>query len=654
MFVYKVKPTNLTQKCNKILSYIFRYRFLIGVLLSVILILLEIHGSSIGLYSRMLHSPDIVLLGHNRPIRSDEWVVNTPLAFSQYFNDFQYFSKIVRGYSTDMFLMYGQAVKDWPIIFRPFHWGYLLFDPAKGLSFFWINRIIVLFLVSFEFGRIITNDKRYLSFTYAVLMTFSPIVQWWFAINSIAEILIFSQGNVIICCKYLYSNSIKQKIFLSLLFVWVFIAYIFSLYPAWQIPCAYLFVTVFISIFLNNYKQIKFTKNDLIIIMTSMIIIIGISISILFKSIDVIQITKDTVYPGSRFCTTGGIPLLDMLKYGFNYPLGIWLPLKDITITNNCEIARMFDFAPLGIGLAIAYLLGNNKRDYIILNLIILQTFFLAWCILIWPAWFAKITLMYNVTNRIILAIGIINIILLIRVISIWDYKCSAWIQVVLSIFAGAFAVYTVYTSGSGVFNYKYYVISALIVFLLWLLILSGRIKLFCVITILTVLWCGLSVNPVSKGVASIYESSLVNSIREINESNSGKWIVEGNEFGIQNLPIMAGAETINSINTYPVLSRWEVLDEQKIYKNVYNRYAHININLFTPVTPETNQENIKFVLNNADYFTVNIENDDLKKLDVKYILTKKDLKDFSDSHITFQLAGKDNEFNIFKVNYLD
>ena len=68
----------------------------------------------------------------------------------------------------------------------------------------------------------------------------------------------------------------------------------------------------------------------------------------------------------------------------------------------------------------------------------------------------------------------------------------------------------------------------------------------------------------------------------------------------------------------------------------------------------DVNQENIKFVLNNADYFTVNIENDDLKKLDVKYILTKKDLKDFSDSHITFQLAGKDNEFNIFKVNYLD
>ena len=648
MFTYKVNLTNLTLKCDKILKCIFLYRFLIGLLLGALLILLEIHGSSIGLYSNILHSPDIVLLGHNRPIRSDEWFVNTPLAFSQYFNDFQYFSEIVRGYSTDMYLMYGQAVKDWPIIFRPFHWGYLLFGPAKGLSFFWINRIIVLFLVSFEFGRIITRDKRHLSFTYAVLITFSPIVQWWFAVNSIAEILIFSQGNVIVCYKYLFSKSIKKKIFLGMIFIWVSIAYVFSLYPAWQIPCAYLFITVLISIFLNNCKQIKFTKNDLFIITTSMIIIIGISISILFKSIDVIQITKDTVYPGTRFCTTGGISFFDMLKYGFNYPLGIWLPLKDITITNNCEIARMFDFAPLGIGLAIAYLLGNNKRDYIILNLIILQCFFLAWCIFIWPAWFAKITLMYNVTNRVILAIGVINIILLIRTISLWDYKIPVWIQFVLSILASIFAIYTVYISGSDVF--KYYIISALIVSSLWLFTLSRRTKLFCIITIMTVLWSGLGVNPVSKGVASIYDSSLISSIKEINKSNGGKWIVEGNELGIQNLPIMAGAETINSINTYPVLSRWNVLDENGACKNIYNRYAHITINLFNS---ETNQDNAKFVLNSPDHFTVNMKKDDLKKMDVSYILTKQDLRPFSDSYILFQLLEKDNEFNVFKVNYL-
>ena len=112
----------------------------------------------------------------------------------------------------------------------------------------------------------------------------------------------------------------------------------------------------------------------------------------------------------------------------------------------------------------------------------------------------------------------------------------------------------------------------------------------------------------------------------------------------------MAGAETINSINTYPVLSRWNVLDENGACKNIYNRYAHITINLFNS---ETNQDNAKFVLNSPDHFTVNMKKDDLKKMDVSYILTKQDLRPFSDSYILFQLLEKDNEFNVFKVNYL-
>lgn len=37
---------------------------------------------------------------------------------------------------TDAFIVYGQPVRSWEVIFRPFHWGYLFLSPAKGLSFF--------------------------------------------------------------------------------------------------------------------------------------------------------------------------------------------------------------------------------------------------------------------------------------------------------------------------------------------------------------------------------------------------------------------------------------------------------------------------------------------------------------------------------------
>lgn len=79
------------------------------------------------------------LIGISRSIRSDEWAVNTPMMISQYFNNaapFPYFSETIRGALTDVFIVYGQPVLNIVEIFRPFHWGYLLLSPAKGLAFF--------------------------------------------------------------------------------------------------------------------------------------------------------------------------------------------------------------------------------------------------------------------------------------------------------------------------------------------------------------------------------------------------------------------------------------------------------------------------------------------------------------------------------------
>ncbi|WP_147369914.1 hypothetical protein [Mitsuokella sp. AF33-22] len=631
---------NISSFCKNI----FYYRFLLSFILFIISVFFEIHGSSIGIYSQILNSPDIVLFGKNRPIRSDEWFVNTPLEFSQYYNAFPYFSDIVRAHSTDMFLMYGQAVKDWPVIFRPFHWGYLILDPGKGLSFFWMGRLIALFLSSFELGRIITKDKHFLSFTYAIIMTFSPIIQWWFAVNSIAEILIFSQCIVICCFKYFISESRKRLLYI-IGFIYSSISYIFSLYPAWQVPCAYVFFVVLLSLIFEYKKMISVKKTDIGLFLLSFILIAIISVDILFKSIDVIKITKDTVYPGSRFCTTAGISILDFINFGCNYALGMWLPIKDVLYTNNCEISRMFDFSPLGLILAGIYFLKNKKWNYMIKFLVGLQVFFLAWCIFNWPAWFAKITFMYNVTFRIILAIGIINVILLIRILAIWKYSISRTIQITLSIFMALFSAYTVYISSPTIFNFKYYTITFFTIFILCFFVLSKHYKCFSVMTVLLLIWSGGMVNPISHTAASISESSLIKNIQYINENDPGIWITEGDELGIQNIPIMAGAATINSINTYPVLARWGLLDKNHDFKNIYNRYAHITMII-------GKENNNKFILNFPDHFTVFLQNDDLRKLQVQYILTKNKL-DLSDTDVRYTMIYNDNNFYIYKLQYL-
>ena len=139
----ETKGGAIVTRLEMFLEKIFIYRWYVGFFLFAILVLLGIHGSSIGIYSAILHSPDTALWGTNRVIRSDEWMINTPLAFSQYFNGFAYFSDIVRGTATDMFMVYAQPVRDFMVIFRPFQLGYLFLSPAGGLAFFWMGRLIV-------------------------------------------------------------------------------------------------------------------------------------------------------------------------------------------------------------------------------------------------------------------------------------------------------------------------------------------------------------------------------------------------------------------------------------------------------------------------------------------------------------------------------
>lgn len=75
-------------KAKKMVKTAYHYRFLLAFLVFILCVVFEISGSSIGLWQDFTgvstESWDGVLLGKSREIRTDEWAVNTPMAFSQY------------------------------------------------------------------------------------------------------------------------------------------------------------------------------------------------------------------------------------------------------------------------------------------------------------------------------------------------------------------------------------------------------------------------------------------------------------------------------------------------------------------------------------------------------------------------------------------
>ena len=74
-----------TRQFDELAQIIFKLRFIIGAIIFLLCVLLEIHGSSIGIYAYFLQHPelDINILGVSREIRSDEWIIFTPFAFAR-------------------------------------------------------------------------------------------------------------------------------------------------------------------------------------------------------------------------------------------------------------------------------------------------------------------------------------------------------------------------------------------------------------------------------------------------------------------------------------------------------------------------------------------------------------------------------------------
>lgn len=642
---------------SKIGALLYRFRYLISGLTFLLMIVLEIHGSSIQCWQNYFHGSAVIydtIIGIPRMIRSDEWAVNTPMMLSQYLNGsgaFPYFSETIRGALTDAFIIYGQPVLDPAVIFRPFHWGYLFLSQAKGLAFFWMGRTIGLFLVSFEFGMLFTKKNKILAVTFAVLITWAPIVQWWFAINGLVEMLIFGQLALLMIASYMKTSNYYWRCIYALV---IFISaggYIFTFYPSWQVPLVYVFLALFVGVIHENWKNFKWGKKDVLILML-LIISLGLGMSyVVFKSFDTIAAVFGTVYPGKRFETGGG-----ELHRFFLYPGTLFFGLSSRTLpyTNTCEWSVFFDFFPMGVILGLWVLFNEKKKDINLIVMLAVAGILTLWCAFEWPDWLAKITLLsYTQAIRTYLAVGLLNILILIRALSLMETEINKWVSLIGAICLG------IGMTLAATYFYEGYLATKMIILILICLVGSFYIilrgtnlwakKVFLGISLGVAFISGMFINPINSGVDVIYKQEIISEIQEIAANDNGLWIVDsGNTAGmpIINIPIMAGAPTINSTNVYPDLERWQLLDPDQSSEEIYNRYAHISINLY-----DENSET-SFELTSPDSVTVKLNVEDMKLLDARYILSTRTLDELTTDQVQFTELTSADGYYIYQVEY--
>ena len=109
----------------------------------------------------------------------------------------------------------------------------------------------------------------------------------------------------------------------------------------------------------------------------------------------------------------------------------------------------------------------------------------------------------------------------------------------------------------------------------------------------------------------------------------------------------MAGCAVINATSIYPNMDLWKNLDKNGEYEEVYNRYAHVYMEIWR-------QEDIseKFILLSKDSIQVFITPEELEKLNIKYIFTVRVMEEFETENLSFELIYNENSYHIYKVNY--
>lgn len=606
-------------------SVLFKYRWVIACIVVLLGVLFEISGSSIGLLLDAMGVDGTSIYGVPRPIRSDEWALFTPMALSQCVTDggsFSYYQDAMRGIPTDMFCIYGQPVWDIAEIFRPFQWGYLILGASRGLAFYWCGRFVFLFMVSFEFAyRFLTDESKILSFGYACLVALAGVVQWWFSINNLVEILLFGQLALVWGQCYLRTKSYRSRILYALGIAWCLGVFLLAFYPAWQIPFGYVFLVCLIALLIREARHSELRWIDALICLGMIAVVVAAAAYVfLYKSWDTVQTVLNTAYPGHRESYGGG-----EWRHFFIYPLGVVAPLSQTGLTPNvCEAASFYTAFPLCIVLPILTLRNRNRqvnRRLLVCALLTVVAIIGCYSVFGFPELLAKYTLMDKTTgSRAVIAVQFAMLMLLFcsldRLESADRKKLAG--AFVISLVLETVGCYLAMPEAGMTKIAVSVVVLALFMLALFYMLVKVKPYLFCCACLVVALLSGALANPIRGGVEAFFDNDLASVVQELG-TDEDKWAVIGRPTTDNNMLAGWGERTFNSVNAYPQIETWRLIDPAGEYDEVYNRYAHINIELQEEGDPQ-------FILTSPDAFTVVVAPSSLEELGVTKLMARKDI----------------------------
>ncbi len=281
----------------------------------VVMVGLNLNGSSIALLSDATHAPGLVA-GTPRAIRADEYLIETPLAVSavrQSFPDTQYIGLTP---IDQIATTHAGPTVQWPTLFKPQSWGYLVAGSSRGLAVSWWWPYVIGLWGSFALIGLLTR-RPLLSAALACAATFTPYAGWWSAPAPPLYIGYTAAAGACVIGAWLVSRRWVAAVLGAAAGAFG-VALTLALYPPWEISLVFVLAALVVGFGLDH--AIPWRR-----LVWPTALGLGVAVALLgvwfLQNDGAIRAQTDTVYPGHQVSAAGTATWAQLL----DAPLNFWM-----------------------------------------------------------------------------------------------------------------------------------------------------------------------------------------------------------------------------------------------------------------------------------------------------------------------------------------
>jgi hypothetical protein len=555
-------------------------------------------GSSTGFLNQFVNTerdPNL-LSGEAQAIRSDEWYVQTSWTISQVEQGLPGFNDSFPG-GMDATVQHDLPSTDWSVAFRPHLLGFLFLPLDNAMAWKWWMPAFAMIAATFVFAVTLLPRRPATASFLAFGFFFAPFFQWWFLSISfwpVAWAMLVMAGTVWL----LKSDGGAGRVVFPLLVGYVAVTTAMGIYVPFIIPATLVALAFAVGFTLSpsssptvgTWPRLKRLK-WIFIAGAAAATVLAVWLATRWESI---QGFTSTVYPGERLQTVGtaGLGGLESLMAGvFAYGAG---KVGGVPYDFNSSEASTFILVGLFLVVPLLWLVlrrrKGERRDPLIIALLALLVLLLAYYFV--PGWDAvahALLLDRSTIGRMRLAFGMLSIVMIVVLIAGLDRRREAgsgpvpvWISIVTlgcTLLVNSALAFALYRIASPIFyEWFWYWFAAFVLFAVAVWFFSRGLALigsaaFLVMSLIGGSW----VNPLYAGVYDLNGTSLLRTMKSINEKDPGQWVGVGEGMVPTVALVQSGLESYNGFQSSPSDDMWKHIDPTGADEIAWNRLANVS-----------------------------------------------------------------------------